>query len=84
MLMFLIKNSIILGRSLTKIAKTKIVVFNSLLSMDFDGHVVKFNISDVDISDNGSVNVLGTSSPLLEESCDFTKSFVQEILSDIK
>ncbi|CAN6687784.1 unnamed protein product [Malus baccata var. baccata] len=37
---------ILLGRPLMKTARTKIDVFNGTLSMEFDGEVVNFNLSD--------------------------------------
>ncbi|CAN6583682.1 unnamed protein product [Malus baccata var. baccata] len=37
---------ILLGRSFMKTAQTKIDVFNGTLSMEFDGEVVNFNLSD--------------------------------------
>ena len=43
------KNSIILGRSFMKTAKTKIDVYNGTLSMEVDGDVVNFKINEEEI-----------------------------------
>lgn len=77
------KKSFILGRSFMKNSKTKIDVFASMLSLEFDGDVVKFKDNDANFtSNNVYVNFIGTNSPLSEDCCEYSDDFVQEIFSD--
>nr|KAJ0219452.1 hypothetical protein LSAT_V11C300153160 [Lactuca sativa] len=66
-------------RPFMKTAKTKIDVFNGMISMEFDEEVVKFQINNDDFpSDNVSVNYMVTISPLSEGCCEFSNVSVQE------
>ncbi|XP_023729260.1 uncharacterized protein LOC111876938 [Lactuca sativa] len=76
-------NSIILGRPFMKTAKTKIDVFNGVISMEFDQEVVKFQINNDDFpSENVFVNYMVTSSPLSEGCSEFSNVSVQEKFLD--
>ncbi|KAL7585219.1 uncharacterized protein LOC111909842 [Lactuca sativa] len=76
-------NSIILGKSFMKTAKTKIDVFNGMISMEFDEEVVNFKTNNDNFPfHNISINYLGTGSPLSEGCYEFSNIFVQGIFVD--
>lgn len=62
----------------------KIDVFAGMLSLEFDGDVVRFKTNDDDNTDNIYVNYLGISSPLYDDCCEFSNVSMQELFLDRK